>query len=322
MDEFISGLATPIASLIRLKHDLGFDYTCSARHLQVFDAWCADVFPGQTTLTKDMAMTWAQLRDGEHPNGLMRRITPIRQLGKHMAGLGLDAYLIPARLPGGRTHYTPHVFTRDEITALLTAIDACPRPPRGGWRDLVMPMLFRLLYCLGLRPCEASRLTVNDVDLVSGRVFIRESKGHHDRVVFMNPDLASYSRIYDAAIATWCPTRQTFLPNPWGKPYSTSTFDVWFHEFWDQLTLARQARAASPPRLYDLRHTHVVHLIGSWVQSGKDINQLMPYLNTHLGHVHYADTWYYFHLVPEHFDWLASLTADTPGPCLPEASHV
>ena len=70
------------------------------------------------------------------------------------------------------------------------------------------------------------------------------------------------------------------------------------------------------------RHSHVVHLIGSWVQAGHDINQLMPYLNTHLGHVNYSDTWYYFHLVPEHFDWLTSLSEATPGPRMPEARHV
>jgi integrase len=319
MGGFSSGLAGPIASLVRQKHVLGFDYATSARHLEAFDAMCADRFPGQTALTKDMAMAWATLRPGEHPNGLLRRVTPVRQLGKHMAGLGLDAWPVPARLPGGRTRYTPHVFTHDEIAALFAAVDACPRPPCGGWRDLVAPTAFRLLYCLGLRPSEASRLAVNDVGLASGRVLIRESKGHRDRVVLMGADLAEYCRAYDAAIAALCPTRQAFLPNPWGRPYSASTLGAWFHEFWDQLDLPRQARISSPARLYDLRHTHVVHLIGSWAQSGEDINRLMPYLNTHLGHAHYDDTWYYFHLVPEHFDWLAGLSAVGPGPRLPEA---
>jgi len=262
MDEFTSGLAGSIASLIRQKHDLGFDYTQSARHLKAFDTLCANAFPGQNALTKDMAMMWARLRDGEHPNGLLRRITPIRQLGKHMAALGLGAYLIPARLPGGRAHYTPHVFSHDEIAALFAAVDACPRPPCGGWRDLVMPTVFRLLYCLGLRPAEVSRLTVNDVDLVTGRVFIAESKGHHDRVVFMSPELAGYCRTYDTAITVLCPTRQAFFPNQWGRPYSTGTFGVWFHEFWDHLNLPRQARTASPARLYDLRHCGACRVMG------------------------------------------------------------
>jgi integrase len=253
-NKFISGLAPSIESLVKLKHDLGYDYDTSAQHLVGFDQMCAEQFPGQTSLTRSMAMMWAQRRPGEHPNGLLRRITPVRQLGKHMAGLGEHSFLIPARLPGGRTRYVPHVFTRAEIKALFEAVDACQRPPCGGWRDLVMPAMFRFLYCLGMRPSEARLLTVNDVNPGTGKVFIRESKGHKDRIVFMDDQLAAYVDSYDQAITKSCPNRTPFFPNQRGHYYSPSTPAVWFHEFFDQLNLPRQARTASPPRLYDLRY--------------------------------------------------------------------
>ena len=40
-------------------------------------------------------MHWAEKRQSENVNGLMRRITPIRQLAKYMNRLGIDAYIIP-----------------------------------------------------------------------------------------------------------------------------------------------------------------------------------------------------------------------------------
>ena len=76
--------------------------------------------------------------------------------------------------------------------------------------------------------------------------------------------------------------------------------------------------SGSPARLYDLRHTHVVHLIGWWAEAGDDPNRLVPYLNIHLGHANYDDTYYYFHLVPEHFGLFSRLAAGAAGPRVPE----
>ena len=86
-----SGLAPQIASLLEVKHALGLPYVESGRHLAMFDAMCAERFPGQATVSREMAMAWSQARPGEHVNGQMRRITPVRQLAKHIAAQGIEA---------------------------------------------------------------------------------------------------------------------------------------------------------------------------------------------------------------------------------------
>jgi hypothetical protein len=48
-----------IESLLALKHAIGLPYTTSERHLRNFDAMCAQDFPGQTTLSREMAIRWA-----------------------------------------------------------------------------------------------------------------------------------------------------------------------------------------------------------------------------------------------------------------------
>jgi integrase/recombinase XerD len=102
MTGLVSGLAPHIESLLAVKHALGLPYTTSGRHLQVFDAMCAEHYPEHAELTRPMAMAWAKARAGEHVNGQMRRITPVRQLAKHMAMLGVQAYVIPAASRAGR----------------------------------------------------------------------------------------------------------------------------------------------------------------------------------------------------------------------------
>ena len=76
MSGFYSGLAEPLRSLLEVKHALGLPYDESERHLHDFDRMCVETFPGELTLTKEMAMAWVVARPAEHVNGQMRRITP------------------------------------------------------------------------------------------------------------------------------------------------------------------------------------------------------------------------------------------------------
>lgn len=321
VDGLASGLAGHIRSLLDVKHAAGFPYDTSERHLRRFDQMCARDYPGQATLTRGMAMAWALARPGEHVNAQMRRITPIRQLGKHIAGLGLTGYVIPSGIPGKQVRYRPHVFSRDQLRALFDAADAVQASPYGGRRELIIPTIFRMIYCLGLRPGEARRLHRNDVDLARGAVRIRESKGHTDRVVLMSADLHEHARAYDAAVAAHHPDRIAFFPNRAGGFNNASTLGHWFAELLTAAGDAITSRPGSPPRPYDLRHAHVVENINRWTAAGRDPQALVAYLSLHLGHVNPADTWYNFHLAADFHPDLRRIANTGIEPTLPEASH-
>ena len=314
-----SGLASPIESLLDVKHALGLPYTTSGRHLQVFDAMCAEQFPGQVTLSRQMAMAWATARPGEHVNGQMRRITPVRQLAKHIATQGLQAYVIPAGIPGRPIHYRPYLYTPAELRAIFDAADQIRATPFGGRRELIIPAMFRMTYCLGLRPGEVRRLRRADVNLTDGSIYIRESKGHKDRRTFLSADLHEYLRAYDTAITIFHPDRVVFFPNRAGNLYSAETIDYWFGQL---LETADITSASGPaPRVYDLRHAYVVETINRHARAGRDPQALIGYLSAHLGHANTADTWYYFHLAADfHPDLRATANAGIET-SLPEAGH-
>lgn len=321
MMTLVSGLAPFIESLLEIKHAIGLPYTASARHLGAFDALCAAQYPGQTTLTRQMAMEWAAGRPGEHVNGQLRRITPIRQLAKHMAGLGVDAYVIPSGIPGKQVRYRPHLYTHAQLRAIFDAADRIGASPYGGQRHLIIPVMFRMIYCLGLRPGEARRLHRNDVNLARGTIHIRESKGHKDRVVFLSADLHEYCRTYDAAINAHHPDRVAFFPNRDGGCYSSATIEHWFHELLDDAVPTIVAVPGSPPRIYDLRHAHVIEVINRWARAGCDPQALLPQLSLYLGHTNPEDTWYYFHLATDFHPDLRALANTGIEATLPEVSH-
>lgn len=319
MTGFVSGLATHIEALIEVKHAIGLPYTTSERHLQMFDGMCAADYPGQEVLTREMAMAWATARPGEHVNGQMRRISPVRQLAKHIAAQGLDAYVIPAGIPGRQIHYRPHIFTGTQLRALFTAADRIAATPFGGRRELIIPAVFRMVYCLGLRPGEARRLLRDDVDLTDGSVYIRQAKGHKDRRVFLSADLHDYLRAYDSAIAVFHPDRVVFFPNRADHLYTAGTIAWWFGELL-QAAAIHPVAGAPNPRPYDLRHAHVIENINRWARAGKDPAALVAYLSAHLGHSNTADTWYYFHLAADFHPGLRHLANSGIEAFLPEVS--
>ena len=97
----LSGHFKPyIEGLIEQKKSMGYPYETSARILKAFDVFCSTHYPDETKLTQMLAMHWAEKRQGEHVNYLVRRITPVRQLAKYMMRVGIDAYIIPPGIPG------------------------------------------------------------------------------------------------------------------------------------------------------------------------------------------------------------------------------
>lgn len=317
---YYGNLAKYIAGLIECKNLLGYPYNSSARILQHFDSYCIEHWPHESTITKEMGLGWATIKEKEHPNGLLRRITPVRQLAKYMHSIGVDAYIIPPKIPHKQIRYVPHIFTAAELTAFFSSVDSCRTSPYSKSRHLVIPVIFRLIYCCGLRLSEARLLHVTDVDLFKGSVYIRKSKGHKDRLVYLSDDLIQLCTVYDKKIKRLIPDREAFFPNQEGKFYNIATIDCWFHEFWDHLPAAKHS-SGNPPRVQDFRHSFAVKRLNLWVEEGKDINAYLPYLSIYLGHVHQADTDYYLHLVPEFFPVFLEKAGRISADILPEVCY-
>lgn len=91
--------------------------------------------------------------------------------------------MIPKRAKSGTTRKSrplPEPLTPDEVKALLKIPN---KRYRTGLRNLCM---MRLMLDAGLRASEVLHLLPRDVDLNTGRVFVREGKGKKDRVVWLN----------------------------------------------------------------------------------------------------------------------------------------
>lgn len=298
--DFQSHLAPHMASLIEQKRALGYQYKEQVKLLKRFDTFCLETFPNATTVTKPMLDAWAVLRPCEAPGTLRGRVTVVSHLAKHIVALGGDAYIYPTNELPKEPKYIPYIFSEDELRRLFRQIDCCHYSPEVPHRHLIMPVLFRILYCCGLRLGEALRLEIGDVDLDAGVLLIRESKNGADRYVPMSEQLAERCRDYAEQVHGGSSPYKYFFPAPDGGMISGMNIYANFRKFLHKAGISHGGKGKGP-RIYDFRHTFAVHSLKRIVLSGKDLAVYHHVLKTYMGHSFFKYTAYYLQLTKDMF---------------------
>jgi len=147
-----------------------------------------------------------------------------------------------------------------------------------------------------MRPGEALKLSVNDVNLRSGKILIAESKGHRDRIIMLSDDVLEFCRKFNNQIKRHFPSRSFFFAKNPTDAFDYSWIGLIFRKTRGMLNI--ENRSDYPPRLYDLRHTFATHRLYQWMREGKDLYTMMAYLSAYMGHKKLTETFYYVHLVP------------------------
>jgi len=309
---FRSRFKKHLIGFLRQKRALGYVYPKGEQRLKKFDSFCADYYPLESTLTKNIALEWAEARGNEGPKCRHARISLIRELAKYMNSMGVDAYIIPRHLFPRIPRYIPHLYTPEELSAIFSVLDQLQPSNKSPVRHLVAPVMFRMIYCCGLRPKEGRTILRRNVDLKTGRIVIQNTKKHKDRVIVLSADMLKLCRQYDKKLNVIFPDRQYFFPMPCGNAYTCCGICEIYRQC---LKNTKMSFFGNRPRIYDLRHTFATNVLFRWMKEGKDVNAHLPYLSAYLGHDFFSDTAYYIHLVPQYFPQISDM-------CLSKYSHL
>ena len=189
MKKFTSFLAPQIYAFIR--HRLADD-TSYYDNLILFDRYCGQNYPYATALTQEMVDGWCRQRHTEENNSCRARIYVIHSFIRFLNERSLSA-VHPPQLPRKeKCTYIPHAFTQDELSRFFHECDSIQVTAKRKTdliRKLTLPVFFRLLYSSGMRTVEARLLMAVDVDLVSGTLNIRKSKGAGQHYVVLHDSM-------------------------------------------------------------------------------------------------------------------------------------
>ncbi|MGI5182336.1 tyrosine-type recombinase/integrase [Dactylosporangium sp. CA-152071] len=306
-----------ITALVAQKRALGYKYAAEERVLARFAAFCRSEFPGLAAPTEASVEAWlaAARRRAVTPATLQGLAAPVRELARWLHRQGVPAYVLPKGALPRPGRYVPHIYTDQELAALFTQTDRCNSCSQVPFRHLVMPVLFRTIYACGLRASEARLLRVDDVDITTGVLQIRDAKGGKDRQVPVSAPLRVRLADYHAHVAgrsgaDW------FFPGTAGKPLTLGNIDKNFRRFLWQARISHGGRGHGP-RVHDLRHTFAVNNLRSWFAHGQDVGALLPVLQTYLGHSSIADTAYYLRLTAESYPDVTARVQQATGDVVP-----
>ncbi len=208
---------------------------------------------------------------------------------------------LPPTVPKLPPRFVPHVYTHDELGRLVRATSSYRQHSRKLEPHTLRAMIL-LLYGAGLRVSEAVALPLGDVDFPNALLTVRNTKFHKTRLVPLGADLQQVLTQYlaqrQAAGHSQRPGTPFFVLRR-GTPVSVQIVEQNFRCLCEYAGVRRSDGARYQPRLHDLRHSFAVHRLTSWYRQGADVQTLLPYLSTYLGHVNLAATQVYLTMTPE-----------------------
>jgi integrase len=300
---------------------LGHKYNVDTVYLEQFNKHCISNGMTDPIFNDDVWSAWCERRSHETETSLHIRIRVLRRFFVFAGNNGIDAPQSFHPLPHLSNSFVPYIFTRDEIKSFLSAVD---RESVGSKTSpaahLIMPTLFRMLYCCGLRLSEALTLKNENVDIEQGILLLADTKNGKDRLVPMSPTLTGLCAKYSAEPIIKKYGSDYFFPSIDGFRWSACTIYRRFRECLFSAGISHGGRGKGP-RLHDLRHTFAVHTLENWAAEGKDIYVCLPRLSDYLGHKNIYATQQYLRLTEESFTQLTNAFETEFSDVFPEVCY-
>lgn len=279
--------------MLDFRKSIGFATATYVSAVTPFVRYCEDNYPDAGHVTREMVDGWLGFHAYKTNNTRAAFISELRQFLKFINFLGKKAFIPDDDYTTSRDSYVPYLFKDEELVALFDAIDTIDSPEyqkmhrnphRRMQRDRILPVVFRMMYCCGMRPSEPIALRCEDVDLNSGDIYIRQPKRHKDRHITMSEDMRRLCIAYDGLAGD----RTFFFERHDHKPYVPDWVSGNFQRCWKWSGLEKHGN----PRPYDLRHAFATRNLMRWVDEDRDVMVLLPFLSTYMGHSNLDGTLY------------------------------
>lgn len=299
MVQFNSVFKKEFIDLIELKRSMGFKYCSEEASFKRIDNFFCEENLSNKVITKSLTDKWNAKRDWENDCNRNSRVSNLRVFSNYLLDLGYEVYVTPINSFKKGPKYNAHIYSQDELKRFFKAVDEsksvlseCP------YRDIVMPVFFRILYTSGLRVSELRLLKLKDMHEDKSYITIIDGKNHKDRIVPINDELAARCKVIRNSIHSNSDENEYFFKIRDGECMTLQNVYDNFRRYLDKAHISHTGKG---PRVHDFRHTYCINLLRKWFLEGKDLLNYLPYMKTMLGHETFDETAYYLKLTKEIF---------------------
>lgn len=260
---------------------------------------------GEKYLTQRLIDTWYSRLETENESSRYRRLASARRFLEYAVAEGAAGYIripalpkVPARGKGKPS--IPYIPSEEELDNFFRATTELP-PSRTGTRKAVfnmeIPVMFRMMACVGLRPVEARNLRRSDVSLESGLVRVVDASGCQTRNVVLHESMLQLAISYDAAVNGLMPDRRYFFPGMGDTPFRENRLRLYFRRCW--LRYNTIPEGASGVNCNMFRYVYALRNISSWTDGDTEASlRNLLVLSRSMGHRNLETTLSYLRYSP------------------------
>jgi integrase len=304
-EAFHSLLGQALQAYIDYKRALGRKFVTEARALRLFDRFLLAQAIGElAALTPALIDTFLASRPRTKPRSFNHLLGVIRGFFDWMVTQQRLASS-PVRTQARRclAQPRPFLFTPEQFRRLLSSTAQLPDDGRARHRAAVYSLIFSLMYGLGLRVGEVTRLRYQDVDPGRCLLVIRETKFGKSRLVPFGPRMGERITDYLRQRVEWYGPWSSELPlfsfrAAYTKPLRPETVSQTFHRLIPKLGVSIPT-GLDPPRLHCLRHSFAVQTLLRWYRTDVDPGRRLFHLATFMGHASVESTAWYLTITDE-----------------------
>jgi integrase/recombinase XerD len=315
---FVGKFKETLEDFIRHKRNLGYKYEHTRENLLRFSEYTLNYAIDNNCLSKELVLKWTAKRKNETVKTWKNRVTCLRQYALYLQNQGQEVFIPQKIHKASRSEYIPYIFTHEQIDRLFQVVDSIAAHPRSTKHECY-PLLFRLLYCCGLRVSEALNLKISDVDFDKGVLLISQSKFDRDRLVPMSPPLTSMFVRYRALFKGKNPAQDYCFGNKNGTRIKHDQVYKTFRKLLWKAGISHGGKGKGP-RVHDFRHSFCVHTLAKQAKDGVDLYIALPILSTYVGHGSVGATQRYVRLTIEAYPDLMEKVSRTCSYVIPEVA--
>lgn len=276
---------TLILNFLQYKRDLGYKYKSDEIILNSIAKYLID--NNVTIITKEITEGYARLNKNIKSNTLARNMGVFREFNKYLLLNGIECYQIPMKIyPQNHHNFIPYIFSYKEIKRIYSNLDLIYNSPNYTYyQKIIYPLVIKILYQTGMRIGEVINIRINDYK--ENYFILNNTKNGENRKIMIPFTLKEEIKKYYIKFHSQSDNNDLLFK------LNRDNIEKYFKKL---LNKSNIKGTSNIPRIHDLRHTFIVHTIEKFRKERKNMEEMLPILQAHVGHQSLESLTYYFHL--------------------------
>ena len=156
--KFNSAFAPMMYAFWKKREQEGYNNKNQIYYLEEFDRLIMQSKLGSTIINSELIELWDSYKPYLSNRTKISRHNIIRSFCEYLYEHDHCSFVPDRSKVKNTSAFFPYIFTEEEISRLIGAADNLPQRKNAPYREIVLPAIYRVLYCCGLRVNEALRL--------------------------------------------------------------------------------------------------------------------------------------------------------------------